>query len=78
MTPSNVYLLRCAFLSVGLTLFCLRILIGRCYRHWVPKKLEICCTVTVRLLKKLLPSNENAERRKSSVSVDDMVLDGPG
>lgn len=31
---SSKYLVRAVCVSVGVTLFCLRILIGRCWRHW--------------------------------------------
>ena len=37
LTPSNQYIYRTAVLSVGVTVFCVRLLIGRCVNHWLPE-----------------------------------------
>lgn len=36
LSPHSFYLLRTLSLSLGITAFCLRLLLGRCLRHWIP------------------------------------------
>ena len=40
LTAPTAYMLRTAVLSFGVTLFCLRLLINRCSRYWVPDVLS--------------------------------------
>lgn len=35
------YLLRVGFMSMALTMFCFRLLISRCYRHWFPDYIDV-------------------------------------
>ena len=37
LTVANQYTFRTAVLSVGVTVFCVRLLIGRCINHWLPE-----------------------------------------
>ena len=37
LTAANQYIYRTAVLSVGVTVFCVRLLIGRCVNHWLPE-----------------------------------------
>jgi hypothetical protein len=37
----TLYILRVVFLCIGATLFCLRLLINRCYQYWLPKKVIV-------------------------------------
>jgi hypothetical protein len=76
MTNNTTYILRSAFTGIGFTMFCLRILISRCYRHWVPKAVERAVDSVLDAIQNLFPKPD--ERRKSSVSVVDLAdLDGP-
>ena len=36
LQPLTLYLVRSACICIGVTLFCLRILISRCLKHWIP------------------------------------------
>ena len=74
---------------MGLTLFCLRMLISRCYRHWVSKRTEMYFRVGYFLiancLHKVLPAallssgKDGSSARKTSVhTTDNELLDGPG
>ena len=36
ISDTSLYVTRTACISIGVTVFCLRLLIGRCARHWVP------------------------------------------
>ena len=37
----QTYILRVGFMSMGLTMFCSRLLISRCYRHWFPEYIDV-------------------------------------
>ena len=37
---NRTYILRTGFMSMGLTMFCFRLLISRCYRHWFPDYID--------------------------------------
>lgn len=51
---SRTYILRVGFMSMGLTMFCFRLLISRCYRHWVPEYMDIIIKHIGKNAKKLI------------------------
>jgi hypothetical protein len=75
LNVSTTYVVRTSFISVGITFFCFRILISRCYRHWMPKVLDIFITKLMHRMSKIIP-----ERKQSAtVSLTSFeTLDGPG
>lgn len=75
LNVSTTYVVRTSFISVGVTLFCFRILISRCYRHWMPKLLDILISRFIHRISKILP-----ERKQSAtISLTSFdTLDGPG
>ena len=40
LKPLTLYIVRTACMCLGVTLFCLRILISRCLKHWVPEVIQ--------------------------------------
>jgi hypothetical protein len=73
----TLYLLRTVFIGVGLTTFCFRILVNRCYRHWVPKQAEVVSLVLYHHVIRHVPFLDPS-RRKSSTSIVSLdTLDGP-
>lgn len=75
LNVSVTYVVRTSFISVGITLFCLRILINRCYRHWMPQIIDI---IIHKLIHKM--SNVVSSRKQSSViSLSSFeTIEGPG
>ena len=73
----TLYLLRTVFISVGLTTFCFRILVNRCYRHWVPKQVEIVVLMMYRKILQKVPFLDPARRKSSSSVVSLDTLDAP-
>ena len=59
LSISLLYLIRVSFLSIGLTMFCFRILISRCYRHIVPKIIEIIIVKICNKIGKIIPLLDN-------------------
>ena len=39
LSAANAYMLRSVVMSIGVSLFCMRMLISRCFRHWVSEKI---------------------------------------
>ena len=76
LDSSTTYVVRSSFLSIGITLFCFRILVNRVYRHWVP----IVVVLLVNKLWSKITSFVPASHRKQSTSVSMLELDleGPG
>jgi hypothetical protein len=59
---NRTYILRTGFMSMGLTMFCGRLLISRCYRHWFPEYTIIVFKKIVIKIKQLLSfSNKKDE-----------------
>lgn len=50
----QTYILRVGFMSMGLTMFCFRLLISRCYRHWFPEYIDIIFKNILNNIKKLI------------------------
>jgi hypothetical protein len=71
-----LYILRVAFISIGLTFFCFRILVNRCYRHWVPQIVDIIIKRMYNKMVQILPGLDSS--RKSSISINSIDnIDGP-
>ena len=51
---NRTYILRTGFMSMGLTMFCGRLLISRCYRHWFPEYTVVIFIKIVNDMNKLL------------------------
>jgi len=51
---NRTYILRVGFMSMGLTMFCFRLLISRCYRHWFPDYIDIIFKNVLCNIKQLL------------------------
>jgi hypothetical protein len=76
LDASTTYVGRSACLSVGVAIFCFRLLVSRCYRHWMPLYMII-------LLNKIwiMISNIVTVERKTSVLASISLLEdieGPG
>lgn len=59
LSISLLYLVRVSFVSIGLTMFCFRILISRCYRHVVPTILELIIIKLCNKIGKIIPALDN-------------------
>jgi hypothetical protein len=75
LDADHLYLLRSVFISVGVTAFCFRILINRCYRHWVPKVVDILVARAYHQIVRLLPGLDPNRRPSSSmITLDTMEM----
>jgi hypothetical protein len=61
---NRTYILRTGFMSMGLTMFCFRLLLSRCYRHWFPDYVDhIFKNISNNIEKLVSFSNKNNETR---------------
>jgi len=66
---NRTYILRVGFMSMGLTMFCFRLLISRCYRHWFPEYVDIIFKYIINNIKKLISFNyKKYEIRKLGIT----------
>jgi hypothetical protein len=71
LSASVLYIVRVSFVSIGLTMFCLRILISRCYRHWIPLIFDILLIRLSDKIAKIIPTIDNIyTARESSIILD--------
>lgn len=71
LSISLLYFIRVSFLSIGLTMFCVRILISRCYRHVVPKIVELIIIKLCNKLGKIIPMLDNTYNLEWSTIIAD-------
>ena len=75
LNHSVTYIVRTSFISIGVTLFCFRILMTRCYRHCVPRIVEIILMKIIHKFTKFIPDR----KQSASISLIDFDdTDGPG
>jgi len=75
LNVSTTYIVRTSFISVGVTLFCFRVLISRCYRHWMPQIVELLIHNLIHKMSQIVPDR----KRSSTVSLSAFdSLDDPG
>jgi hypothetical protein len=72
LSISLLYLIRVSFLSIGLTIFCVRILVSRCYRHIVPKIVELLIIRLCNKVGKIIPWLDNTYNIQWSTAVLDL------
>jgi len=75
LNVSITYVVRTSFISVGITLFCFRILINRCYRHWMPQIIDIL----IRKFMHKMSTAVSSRKQSSVISISSFeTIDGPG
>ena len=71
---NRTYILRTGFMSIGLTMFCFRLLFSRCYRHWFPDYVDNIFKNISNNVKKLLSfSYKKYEMRVFSGSPQEII-----
>lgn len=70
LDPFQLYTLRSVFISLGVTTFCFRILINRCYRHWMPKIVELMVMRAYAKVVQMLPGHDSRRKSSSLISFD--------
>ena len=78
LSAANAYMLRSIILSMGVTLFLIRLMIGRCIRHWIPEKVFVFFQLAhAKYISPLFNDYGNNSNYASSVSVHVMDEEGP-
>ena len=79
LSPANAYMLRSVILSMAVTFFLVRLMIGRCLRHWIPERvLLVSQYVHAKYISPLISDyahNSNANASSVSAVLED--ADGP-
>ena len=69
LSPGTSYVLRTLFICLAVTIFTLRIMISRCFRHWIPTWMLILIGKCILTAKKILPISPSPSRYSSSIDM---------
>ena len=70
---NRTYIIRTGFMSMGLTAFCGRLLISRCYRHWFSEYTVIIFQNIVNKINKFISLNNNTKYEKGVLGITNEV-----